>query len=294
MTPSREPTGTNTWDELRQAVEEVHPSSSDSECSEDGSEELEEGDVSFQSMLSGVSDALSSISLGEKSSLSGSEVDGDSCSSQAESESGTESESEINVENDTPSEPQSPRGVEPAQPSSLPLQTTTPFGSQGAIPVDVAGLSAETPPPDEELALRHHVRTVSLAMANGFDFNRDEISPTLTHILLRAPRRFKHPAWLPKQNLSRALDDRVTAFFARTSAPEATAGTTRRGPVEDGIRIECTPKPQAAIRQLEVKVEAVAGKNDLQEMNSGDDDEGANDMIWWQWNAESIRGFADI
>lgn len=109
--------------------------------------------------------------------------------------------------------------------------------------------------------------------------------------MLRAPRRFKHPAWLPKQTLGRALDDRVAAFFSsRTSPP-----TTRRGPVEDGIRIVNTPGP----RTLDVEKEVVADKEEDSEGKGGgdhdeDDEEGADDMIWWQWSAESIRGFADI
>ncbi|KAG9007442.1 hypothetical protein FRB94_001253 [Tulasnella sp. JGI-2019a] len=278
----------STWDELKQAVEELQPSVSDSESSEeynqvetegdDDSDGDGNGDLSFHSVIPGVSDALSLVSLGAGAESSSDVDTSDTYSSQDDSDSDEDEELPTDAEAKESHSPY-PFMSTPSSPQSPPYSTS---------PLSTSRTTTATPPPafssppDEELALKDHVRTVGLAMANGFDFDRDEIAPTLTHIMLQAPRRFKHPAWLPKQNMSKILDDQVANFFSGASSQSR----GRRGPVEDGIRIVNTPN--SAAQRVDPRTEVTGVKA------SDDDDEGANDLIWWQWNAESIRGFADI
>ncbi|KAG8984431.1 hypothetical protein FRB90_005325, partial [Tulasnella sp. 427] len=131
-------------------------------------------------------------------------------------------------------------------------------------------------PSEGEKNIRASVRAVSLALASTFDFGRDDIPVTQMNILLRAPRCFHHPSWLPKQALGRTLDARVDEFFSGTGQ------AVRKGPPEEGVLVQCSPPLQHADRSPQ-----------RPPTDQGGDDE-EHDMIWWQWSAGAIRGFGDI
>ncbi|TFK24219.1 hypothetical protein FA15DRAFT_756679 [Coprinopsis marcescibilis] len=64
------------------------------------------------------------------------------------------------------------------------------------------------------------------ADAEGYGFNND-MAPTQTHILLRAPRSFAHPAWTPRQNVSRGLELGLREFLGEvTSSAHANSSGT--------------------------------------------------------------------
>ena len=105
-------------------------------------------------------------------------------------------------------------------------------------------------------------------------------APTQTHILLRAPRRFSHPAWQPRQNLTSSLD-KVLADFQRESGmdPAGDAGPTKRkrtGIKTEGVLVECTGRDQG---------EPAFGAH---EALGTEDDE----MIWWAWSGR-LTGFSE-
>lgn len=105
-------------------------------------------------------------------------------------------------------------------------------------------------------------------------------APTQTHILLRAPRRFSHPAWQPRQNLTSSLD-KVLADFQHESGmdPAGDAGPTKRkrtGIKTEGVLVECIGRDQG---------EPAFGAH---EALGTEDDE----MIWWAWSGR-LTGFSE-
>ncbi|KAH7903454.1 hypothetical protein BJ138DRAFT_1107657, partial [Hygrophoropsis aurantiaca] len=63
-------------------------------------------------------------------------------------------------------------------------------------------LPSSTSHAQEQAALLSAERLLSWTLANNDGGGMAaEIAPTQTHVLLRAPRRFSHPAWIPRQNL---------------------------------------------------------------------------------------------
>ncbi|KIP10574.1 hypothetical protein PHLGIDRAFT_22200 [Phlebiopsis gigantea 11061_1 CR5-6] len=148
-------------------------------------------------------------------------------------------------------------------------------------------LSPHTPSYDaEQQALRAADRLLSRTLANACAEEDGglsaELAPTQTHVLLRAPRCFVHPAWVPRQNLSRTLDGQLQAFL------------------DDALRRPATeqqPQPPPR-RRAGVKTEGVwvasahAGPGApaalAAEAGMHEDDE----MIWWAWDGKVV-GFAD-
>ena len=104
---------------------------------------------------------------------------------------------------------------------------------------------------------------------------------TQTHVYLRAPRRFDHPAWTPRQNYSRALDSTLQTFLSDAARrPDENTPPRKkglRGAKTDGVRITCKSGSAEDVRtDLEVGVPV---------------DE-ADEMIWWEWDGK-IVGFSE-
>ncbi|KAG6811950.1 hypothetical protein H0H92_005114 [Tricholoma furcatifolium] len=120
-------------------------------------------------------------------------------------------------------------------------------------------------------------RTLALADAEGN-------APQQTYILLRAPRRFDHPAWIPRQNLSASMENTLNEFLE-----------------ESGIRV--TEPPNAKPRKTQKKSKAVEGvwvvgrsglnmnieKDEVYASASADE---WDEMIWWNWDGK-LAGFSD-
>ena len=101
------------------------------------------------------------------------------------------------------------------------------------------------------------------------------LAPTQTHIFLRAPRRFIHPAWTPKQQLSGTMDAVLENFFKDsgmvTEAPGERRKKRKKGARSEGVWIRC--------------------QNTAPVTDGAATDE-EDDMIWWTWDGKLV-GFLD-
>ena len=100
------------------------------------------------------------------------------------------------------------------------------------------------------------------------------------HVLIRAPRRFSHPAWVPRQNLTRSLEDTFKQFLKDAvvqDTEEATTEQKRRAPrvKTEGVWIGC-------------KAQTADHRRDEEDILNNEEDE----MIWWVWDGK-ITGFKD-
>lgn len=151
---------------------------------------------------------------------------------------------------------------EPSSPSPPPPPYTTHAEQQKAL----------------HLAERLLARTLAAADANGNSM-ADEMAPTQTHILLRAPRRFQHPAWIPRQNLSSSMESTLDDFLDESGLPRRDTSLlkkqrTRKGRVE-GIWITCRGGFE---------------EPDGDGWKVGDDEN--DEMIWWSWDGK-LTGFSE-
>ena len=98
-----------------------------------------------------------------------------------------------------------------------------------------------------------------------------KLEPTQTHVLIQAPRRFCHPSWIPRQNMSPGLD----SILAGTPCHE---GMVKKGRV--GIRTD-----EIVIRCGHANV-STATVDDLEHIEG-------DDLIWWSWDGK-IVGLSDL
>lgn len=190
---------------------------------------------------------------------------------------------------ETSSEPPSSRSPSPSPPSS---KGSSSPASPASKPPPIIPLPGPPSRPtlqqtytEEQAALRAAERLLSRTLASACAEEGGgmscELAPTQTHVLLRAPRRFAHPAWLPRQNMTRALEGVLQAFMedaGATRAPPKEKGRARaRGVRTEGVWIGCAG-PEAG---------------ELEWTSGGDDEEDEEDeMIWWVWDGK-IAGFSD-
>ncbi|TFK88354.1 hypothetical protein K466DRAFT_575407 [Polyporus arcularius HHB13444] len=185
-----------------------------------------------------------------------------------------------------------PEPLSVSAPPRLPLlQTQSPQARPSASPN--AAQSNQVSHAEEQQALRAAERLLSRTLINAWaDGEGDmatELAPTQTHIYLRAPRRFVHPAWAARQNLTRSLDGVLDAFLEDAGAVSAPAGAKKaksRGVRTEGAWIGCrggsafADKPTRSVAEGE---ETGPGESE--------EDEG-DEEIWWAWEGK-IVGFAD-
>ncbi|KAF5363953.1 hypothetical protein D9756_001045 [Leucocoprinus leucothites] len=118
-------------------------------------------------------------------------------------------------------------------------------------------------------------RALASADANGRGI-ANEMSPSQSYILIRAPRRFSHPAWIPRQNLTKQMDNALTDFLDETwSSPNTSSGSARKKKPVEGVWVtgrgglgDATHSPEPTPAQEE------------------------DEMIWWSWDGK-LTGFAD-
>ncbi|KAF8522431.1 hypothetical protein BU17DRAFT_64361 [Hysterangium stoloniferum] len=141
---------------------------------------------------------------------------------------------------------------------------------------------------EEEESLRKGERLLSRAVFSGEEGLNlgDEIPITQAHILIKAPRRFSHPTWIPRQNLSDMFDRQVEAFLksegqlGNESVPSTRRGAGFGSGVRTiGLRVKC---------QSKVNVE-LSGNDGEGERS---DEEGLDDAIWWSWDGKLV-GFSE-
>ncbi|KAJ7083105.1 hypothetical protein B0H15DRAFT_851300 [Mycena belliarum] len=108
-------------------------------------------------------------------------------------------------------------------------------------------------------------------------------APAQTHVLVRAPRRFAHPAWIPRQGVSATLDAALREFRAEA---EAEAGVPGASSAQD------KSKSKAAARAKARKVEGVWVTCGSPGVEFAEEAAEEDEMIWWSWDGK-IVGFAD-
>ncbi|KAF5371505.1 hypothetical protein D9615_009584 [Tricholomella constricta] len=149
---------------------------------------------------------------------------------------------------------------------------------------------------DEQRALqaaeRLLSRTLAAADAEGDGMSTD-MAPTQTHVLLRAPRRFVHPAWIPRQNISASLESTLDEFLEESGLRDPTAelGNLKRRKVQkkgktvEGVWVTCRGGLGTAVWSKAKDGEAV-------NVGGEDGDDEWDEMIWWSWDGK-IVGFSE-
>ncbi|GLB33210.1 hypothetical protein LshimejAT787_0100950 [Lyophyllum shimeji] len=126
-------------------------------------------------------------------------------------------------------------------------------------------------------------RTLAAADAEGNGMSAD-MAPTQTHILLRAPRRFVHPSWVPRQNMTAPCESALDEFLEDSGIqlPDTHSGKRKKvpktGKTVQGVWVTCKGGLDAEVGKDGVGVWA------------GDDE--WDDMIWWSWDGK-IVGFSE-
>ncbi|KAG1741286.1 hypothetical protein EDB19DRAFT_1705153 [Suillus lakei] len=162
-------------------------------------------------------------------------------------------------------------------PCPPPSRTPSPSSSPPPLP--------QPPPPTyaQELeALRTAERLLSRTLASACGENdgqgmASEMAPTQTHIVLRAPRKFMHPAWVPRQTLSGAFDALLNQFLEESGERPTRDDIKKKkkGGKVEGVWIRS--------RQRITEDPEIISEEEIPE-----DDE----MIWWTWDGRLV-GFAD-
>ncbi|KAG9309757.1 hypothetical protein JVU11DRAFT_10131 [Chiua virens] len=102
-----------------------------------------------------------------------------------------------------------------------------------------------------------------------------EMAPTQIHVLLRAPRRFDHPSWIPRQNLSASLDNYLADFLVESGLTPASSETSTKKKTKTSKVQGVWVKSRASTRS-ENSEEGLAEEDEL---------------IWWSWDGKLV-GFA--
>ncbi|KAH7888278.1 hypothetical protein F5I97DRAFT_1926702 [Phlebopus sp. FC_14] len=214
----------------------------------------------------------------------------------SEPESESEEEDEEEEEEDDEESEQEEDGVsqsedESSNASPPPSRSPSPSLSSGSprsnAPPGAPLPPSHAPPPsyhvNEHDPLRAAERLLArtLASACAEDDGRgmaSEMAPTQTHILLRAPRRFSHPSWTPRQNLCVSLDGYLADFLeesGETFDSEKAAGKKRKNNT-------------AKIEGVWIKPRVTENREVVGFEEPDEEDE----MIWWSWDGKLV-GFAD-
>ncbi|KAH8830101.1 hypothetical protein DL96DRAFT_1553657 [Flagelloscypha sp. PMI_526] len=126
----------------------------------------------------------------------------------------------------------------------------------------------------KHFALREADRLLSRTIVGDYQGLSDEIAPTNVHILLRAPRRFDHPTWTPRQNVASTLDKDFDDFL---------------------VGLSCLLAPDHFIgRKLKFEgISLTSSTGSIGPVHKDSDEEEDDELIWWIWNGGRIAGFCD-
>ncbi|KAJ7667072.1 hypothetical protein B0H17DRAFT_1089223 [Mycena rosella] len=125
--------------------------------------------------------------------------------------------------------------------------------------------------------LRAADRLLSHTLATADHSMSAELAPSQTHILIRAPRRFKHPAWIPRQTVSATLDGVLREF--------------REEAGDDSLESQVAQN-KGKVRSKARKVEGVWVTCERPGVEFSDGGAEEDEMIWWSWDGK-IVGFTD-
>ncbi|KAK7053790.1 hypothetical protein R3P38DRAFT_2852165 [Favolaschia claudopus] len=169
--------------------------------------------------------------------------------------------------------------------SPLPSRSPSPSPEISPLPAPPSAPKAVRPPNRilaQTLATADHSMSAELGMFDCLfafghcSFSNTCLAPTQTHILIRAPRRFTHPSWIPRQNFSSTLDSALREFREEAgdlAAERPPSKSRSKAPKVEGVWVTC--------------------RNPGVEF-SGEDavEDEEHEMIWWSWDGKLV-GFND-
>lgn len=226
------------------------------------------------------------------------ETDEESTADQTSSEDGEEDSSG----DELPPLSRSPSPSPPA--SSPPPPPLAPAPEHAALPPRLEE------PDDAVLRAAERLLSFTLARACAEDVHGQgiaaELPPTNIHVLIRAPRRFTHPAWIPRQSFSPALEVFLDAFLDMSADSKSkrsktlTTTTGRQRHRQGNVRVEgiwaraCRSDSSehqsnepGGVKGIETGSEP---GSDGEEVNEDIDEQ--DELIWWSWDGK-LTGFAD-
>jgi len=201
------------------------------------------------------------------------------------SEEGSDDSSVDTSESDDVSQP--PPSPSPS-PSPVRGMSRSPSPASGPPQLALRVCQPESPTQtyaEEQQTLRAAERLLSRTLANACAEEGGgmscELASTQTHILLRAPRRFSHPAWIPRQNMTRSLEGMLQSFLDEASPqdkPNKGKAKMMKGLKTEGVYIGCHGSHGSSSLRIPT--------------SGGEEEEEEDEMIWWVWDGR-IAGFSD-
>ncbi|KAJ3857243.1 hypothetical protein EV368DRAFT_71078 [Lentinula lateritia] len=129
-------------------------------------------------------------------------------------------------------------------------------------------------------------RTLAMADAEGRGM-ASELVPTQTHVLLRAPRRFCHPAWIPRSNFTNSMEHTLNDFLEETRL--FVDASLENKPKSKRMQKQKIEGVWVAGRTLSLNTPSVLLSGEQE--NVGPDQDEEDEMIWWSWDGK-IVGFS--
>ncbi|KAH7881136.1 uncharacterized protein C8R40DRAFT_18202 [Lentinula edodes] len=129
-------------------------------------------------------------------------------------------------------------------------------------------------------------RTLAMADAEGRGM-ASELVPTQTHVLLRAPRRFSHPAWIPRPNFANSMEHILNDFLEETRL--FVDPSLENKPKSKRTQKQKVEGVWVARRTLSLNTPSASMSGEQENADQGQDEE--DEMIWWSWDGK-IVGFS--
>ncbi|KAJ3895820.1 hypothetical protein GG344DRAFT_7484, partial [Lentinula edodes] len=129
-------------------------------------------------------------------------------------------------------------------------------------------------------------RTLAMADAEGRGM-ASELVPTQTHVLLRAPRRFSHPAWIPRPNFTNSMEHTLNDFLEETRL--FVDPSLENKPKSKRTQKQKVEGVWVTRRTLFLNTPSAPLSGEQENADQGQDEE--DEMIWWSWDGK-IVGFS--
>ncbi|KAJ4485658.1 hypothetical protein J3R30DRAFT_1388299 [Lentinula aciculospora] len=133
-------------------------------------------------------------------------------------------------------------------------------------------------------------RTLAMADAEGRGM-ACELAPTQTHVLLRAPRRFSHPAWVPRPNFTNSMEHTLSDFLEETrllvdvSTEDKPRNRRSQKQKVEGVWVAAKV---LSLNTPPTQLSRITGEQQSKPEQGQDE---ADEMIWWSWDGKMV-GFS--
>ena len=114
------------------------------------------------------------------------------------------------------------------------------------------------------------------------------LDPMLTSVLLRAPRRFVHPNWVPRQNMTRDMDLALHAFNDPSHSNDNHQTSASKS--KSKIKTECIRVRCHASNTDQRSKETLESADSADNVSTAQDED--DELIWWAWDGK-IEGFSE-